>query len=131
MKKFILFLAFAIVGTFTVNAQHDAGMMKKEATKTIALEQTPGVFTQQGLTVAAGSYVFEVANNNVGQDVGLVVVPKGKDASDASNHIKEAYVTQVVGNNKTETSKVVTLTPGEYVYFCPMNKTPQYTLTVK
>ena len=31
-------------------------------------------------------------------------------------------------NNTKQTSKKVTLTKGEYVYFCPLNPTPQYTL---
>ena len=111
-------------------------MIKKDVkseieVKNISLEQTPGVLTQKELTVKAGNYVFEVANNNVGADVGFVLVPKGKDTSIAENHIQAAYLTKVAGNNKTEKSNVVTLTPGEYVYFCPMNKTPHYTLTVE
>ena len=50
---------------------------------------------------------------------------------DQANHIKSAYVQKTPNKGETAQSKVVTLTPGEYVYFCPLNKTPQYTLTVK
>jgi hypothetical protein len=58
-----------------------------------------------------------------------VLAPKGK--TDASNHIKNAYVTEVVKNNTTGHSKEVTLAKGEYVYFCPLNPTPQYILLVE
>ena len=112
--------------TATVNAQE---MMKKESVKTVTLEQTKGEFTQKGLTLSEGTYVFEIENTNVGADVGFVLTPKGK--LDAENHIKEAYVTSLVKNNTTGNTNKVTLKKGEYVYFCPLNKTPQYTLTVE
>ena len=106
--------------------------MKTETKATVvSLEQTKGEFTQKKLTLKEGKYIFEIANNNVGHKVGFVLVPKGKDASKPENHIKTAYVTKVVENNTKETSKVTTLTKGEYVYFCPMNPTPQYTLIVE
>ena len=79
----------------------------------------------------SGTYVFNVTNNQAGTDVGFVLVPEGKDASNPENHIKEAYVTQVVKEGTTESSNVVTLSKGTYKYFCPLNKTPQYTLVVK
>lgn len=97
--------------------------------KVISLEQTDGQFTIQSLTLPAGDYTFEIANNDVDHEVGFVLAPKGK--TDVANHIKDAYLTETVATGKKSTSKVVHLTPGEYVYFCPMNPTPQYTLTVK
>ena len=42
-----------------------------------------------------------------------------------------AYVTTTVKNNSVEPSKETKLTKGEYVYFCPLNPTPQYSLTVE
>lgn len=123
MKKAISILAIVLTFTFYSNAQ--------SSVKTIKLEQTPGEFTQKSVTVSEGTYVFEVSNNHVGKDVGLVLVEKGKDASKAENHIQTAYVTQVVKDGKVEKSKATKLKKGEYVYFCPLNPTPQYTLTVK
>ncbi|OEK09873.1 hypothetical protein A8C32_10205 [Flavivirga aquatica] len=123
MKKVILILVIALVFVLNSNAQ---GVVK-----TISLEQTKGEFTQKGLTVSEGSYVFEIANNHVGTDVGFVLVPKGKDATKPENHIKTAYVTTVVKDGKVEKSNATTLKKGEYVYFCPLNKTPQYALIVK
>lgn len=122
MKKLITVFAFILAVTFNAQAQE---------VKTVSLEQTKGEFTQKGITLSEGSYVFNISNNNVGSDVGFVLVPAGKDASNAQNHIKEAYVTKAVANGKTESTKTVTLKKGTYNYFCPLNPTPQYTLTVK
>ncbi len=128
MKKVISILVVVLAFTFNTNAQDK---MMDKAVKTIALEQTPGEFTQKSVTVSAGTYIFEVSNNHVGKDVGLVLVRKGDDASKPENHIQTAYVTSVVKDGGVETSKATTLTKGEYVYFCPLNPTPQYTLTVQ
>ena len=95
----------------------------------ISLEQTKGEFTQQGMTLAPGDYQFEIANNGVMHEVGFVLAPKGK--TDQANHIKEAYVKAPVKNGSTSMTNVVSLTPGEYVYFCPLNPTAQYELTVQ
>ncbi|WP_062053092.1 cupredoxin domain-containing protein [Aquimarina longa] len=122
MKKLITIFSFVIAIAFSTQAQE---------VKTVSLEQTKGEFTQKEITVSEGSYVFNISNNNVGTDVGFVLIPEGKDASDAKNHIKSAYVTKVVADGKTESTNTVTLKKGTYKYFCPLNKTPQYTLTVK
>jgi len=120
MKKIIAIAVFVLGFAFTSNAQE---------VKTVALEQTKGEFTQKALTLSEGTYIFEIENSNVGKDVGFVLAPKGKTAQ--KHHIKEAYVTSVVKNNTKENSKEVTLTKGEYVYFCPLNDTPMYSLTVE
>ncbi len=115
MKKLIAIVALVFTATLTTQAQ--------EVTKTISLEQTKGEFTQKQVTVNAGTYVFEIDNNNVGTKVGFVLVPKGKDISNPVNHIKTAYVTAPVENNTTGNSNPTTLEKGEYVFFCPLNKT--------
>ncbi|MDD7887168.1 cupredoxin domain-containing protein [Flavivirga sp. 57AJ16] len=126
MKKIISILVITLAFTLNTNAQDAMNHVK-----TVSLEQTKGEFTQKALTLSEGSYVFEVANNHAAKEVGLVLVPKGKDASKPENHIKTAYVTTVVKEGKVEKTNVTKLTKGAYVYFCPLNPTPQYTLTVK
>lgn len=121
MKKLIALFVLVLSVSFSVNAQDK--MMKESPSKTIALEQTKGEFTQKQIVVNEGTYTFEIANNNVGTDVGFVLVPKGKDVSNPENHIKTAYVTAVVKNNAQGTTNPTKLTKGEYVYFCPLNKT--------
>ena len=96
--------------------------------ETVSLEQQPGVFKQNKLALTAGAYQFNIANNNVDHEVGFVLVPKGK--YEATDHIKAAYVKQTVDTGKNSLTDVVTLEAGEYEYFCPMNPTPKYTLTV-
>lgn len=128
MKNLIVGL-FLVAFTLTAAAQDK--MMKKEMVKTIALEQTKGEFTQKNLTLSEGTYIFEVSNNNAAPEVGLVLIEDGKDGANPNNHIKDAYVSQMVKHGKTESSKAVTLRKGTYKYFCPFNNTPQYTLIVK
>lgn len=130
MKKTILILVVALVTAFSVQAQ-DSMKMDKDV-QTIKLEQTPGEFTQKNLTVSEGTYVFDIANNGVGHDVGFVLVKKGQDLSKPENHIQTAYVTKPVAAGASQTSKPTTLTKGEYVYFCPLNPTStDNILTVK
>lgn len=112
--------AFLFLFVFSLNAQ--------TAVKTISLEQTPGEFTVQNISVAPGDYQFEIANNGVAHEVGFVLVPKGK--TEAEDHIKEAYVQAPVAEGKRSMTKVVSLEEGEYEYFCPLNPTAKYPLTV-
>lgn len=126
MKKVIAVVALVFGVAFSMQAQDKMmkdDKMMKETVSTISLEQTPGEFTQKQITVSEGTYVFEIANNAVGHDVGFVLVEKGKDISKPENHIQTAYVTEVVGTGKRQTSKPTKLAKGEYVYFCPMNPT--------
>lgn len=118
MKKIIALLLFVFT---TVTFAQDV--------KTVSLEQTDGEFTEKGLVLAEGTYVFNIKNTGVNTDVGFVLAPKGH--TDKAHHIQNAYVQNLVKKGTTESSKEVTLTKGEYVYFCPLNPTPEYTLTVK
>lgn len=113
---FTLFFAF----TLAIHAQD---------VKTVQLQQTDGEFTVKELKLSEGTYVFEIENTGVDHEVGFVLAPKGK--TDQKHHIKNAYVTKTVKEGATESSKKVTLTKGTYVYFCPLNPTPQYTLVVE
>ncbi len=120
MYKKIMTLIFALVVLANLGFSQDM-------VKNITLEQTKGEFSVQELTLSPGTYQFEIVNNNVGSDVGFVLAPK----SNPDQHIEEAYVTELVKNNTAQKSKTVNLSPGEYIYFCPLNKTPQYSLIVE
>ena len=111
-------MAFVAVSLSAVNAQVNQ----------INLEQTKGVITTESLTLAEGDYQFNISNTNVGHDVGFVVVPKGKYGME--DHIKAAYVKAPVATGKSSLTEVVSLEAGEYEYFCPLNPTPKYRLTV-
>lgn len=105
-----------------------ASTTAENGVQTVALEQTGGEFTQKSLNLEAGTYVFNIQNKDVDHEVGFVLAPKGK--TDEANHIKEAYVTAPVKTGTTGKTNEVTLEKGEYVYFCPLNPTPEYTLVV-
>ena len=94
----------------------------------INLEQTEGVFTQTSLDLTEGDYQFNIANVDVDHELGFVLVPKGKYGE--KDHIKEAYVKSTVDAGEKSLTSVVHLEAGEYEYFCPLNPTPKYTLTV-
>lgn len=70
MKKLIA--TFVILLAFVFNGNAQDKMAKKETTKVVSLEQTKGEFTQKTITLSAGTYIFEISNNNVGKDVGFV-----------------------------------------------------------
>lgn len=121
MKKLIVTFVLALVGTALSQAQ--------EAT-TVQLSQTPGAFETEALTLHADTpYVFEVTNKGVDKAVGFVIAPKGM--TDQKNHVVNAYLSKTIKDGETASSKIVQLEKGEYVYFCPLNPTPQYTITVE
>ena len=121
-------MMFIAGSTFAQDNMAKKGMTDHASTaQTIKLEQIKGDFNIQGLTLAQGDYVFEVSNNGVDHEVGFVIAPK----SNPEAHIKTAYVQKTIKDGEKSTSKVVNLPKGEYVYFCPMNPTPKYTITVK
>lgn len=104
--------------------------------ETIKLEQTHGAFTTESLELEAGKeYNFEVTNN-AGRPAAFVLV-KAEDAETAKTDFKsviigDAALAGLLEDGQTGTSTgTVKLDAGEYVYFCPVNETPQYTITVK
>ncbi|MFK8054509.1 MAG: cupredoxin domain-containing protein [Saprospiraceae bacterium] len=143
MKSFtyrLIALALVLVtlnGFTSLHAQSDQmqekGMHKMESAVTLVqLTQTPGEFNVKGLTLDAGDYTFEVTNDGVDHEVGFVVQKAAdRDADMMKTAIKSAFTTEVVAPGATQRTGVVSLTPGEYLYFCPMNPTPKYTITVK
>ncbi|BDS13283.1 cupredoxin domain-containing protein [Aureispira anguillae] len=117
----ILFLLVAVVN-FGYAQEHTSSSV-------IKLEQTPGKFTVQSLTLEAGTYQFEIANKGINHEVGFVIAPKGKP--EQKYHIKEGYVQKTIKAGETSLTKQVSLEKGEYIYFCPLNPTPHYTLIVQ
>ena len=100
------------------------------AQETVSLNQIPGEFEETELSLKAGkAYVFEVSNVGIDHEVGFVIAPKGK--LEQKDHIKNAYLTKTIKDGEMASSNEVILEKGEYVYFCPLNPTPQYTLVVE
>lgn len=128
MKNLILILA-VLFGT-TLSAQNAMKKEMKTEAQVIELKQTPGKFDKKKLTLVAGqAYIFNVSNEGVDHAVGFVVAPKGNTGQES--HIQEAYVQEMIEDGKSSSSKEVVLEKGEYVFFCPLNPTPEYKLTVQ
>ena len=77
------------------------------------------------MRLKAGRYVFRVANKSVPYDLGFWLRGDGL--------INRARLPSVSGGGlRTGTTRdyEIDLKPGEYVYSCPLNPTPDYKLVV-
>lgn len=102
-----------------------------EEVKFIQLEEVKGAFTTEELVLEEGTYAFEVTNSGIDHEVAFVLAPAKEDLQQ-EDWISDAMLTSAISDGQTASStKPVKLEKGEYVYFCPMNPTPQYKLTVK
>lgn len=123
-----------------VEETHTPEKTKEESVETevetIKLEQTHGAFSTESLELEAGKeYNFEITNN-AGRPAAFVLV-KAEDSEAAKTDFKsviigDAALAGLLEDGQTGTSTgTVNLEAGEYVYFCPVNETPQYKITVK
>ena len=125
-------MAIALFSTQQILAQdkmmtkHDKMMNKNDVT-VIHLTQTTGEFDTQNLNLKPGKYIFEVTNQDVDHEVAFMLVPSDKPKAP----IKAAGLPGLLNKGETGKSQVVELTAGTYLYNCPLNPTPQYTLTVQ
>ncbi len=77
------------------------------------------------LRLKAGTYTFMVTNKNVTYPLGFWLRGKG---------LQEPALPSVSGGGLTlgkTNSYTITLEPGEYIYSCPLNPTPDYPLVVE
>ncbi len=125
MKKVIYSFVVAVLFLSASSA-----MAQKSEAKVIKLSQVDGKFTKEKLTLKPGKYIFEVKNKSVDKAVGLVVAPATEEGK-AGTHIKEGYLAKTIEKGESSRSQIVTLEPGTYKYFCPLNPTPEYTIEVK
>ena len=83
------------------------------------------------LELKSGTYTFRVVNKDVPYELGFWLRSKGYDWR---NPVHKLTKTSASGGGLVQgTTKdyKVTLKPGEYVYSCPLNTTPDYKLVVK
>ncbi|SFR31314.1 Cupredoxin-like domain-containing protein [Robiginitalea myxolifaciens] len=128
LKSLVVFGALLIAQTGLAQDKMAMNSSMEKAAKIVKLTQTEGEFTTKTLNLEAGNYIFEISNQGVDHELGFVLAPKGK--TDQAHHIKAAYVKKTVNDGESSQTNIVTLEKGEYVYFCPLNPTPHYTLIV-
>ena len=100
--------------------------MSDKATKVIQLSQIPGEYETKNLNLKAGEYVFEITNKNVDHPVAFFLTTTADQETPVDNSLLKGGVN--AGNSAK--SGVVNLSPGTYLYSCPMNPTEKYNLTV-
>ena len=83
------------------------------------------------LKLKPGDYVFRVANKNVPYSLGFWLRSKDYDRFNPLHRLSKTSVSG--GGLATGTTKdyAVTLKPGEFVYSCPLNPTPDYKIVVE
>jgi hypothetical protein len=87
---------------------------------------TQRVTESKPLVLAPGTYVFRVSNKNVPYELGFWLRGDGL--------LNRAKLPSVSGGGLVQGGTQdyeITLKPGEYVYSCPLNPTPDYKLVVK
>ena len=106
----------------------DHGYQSQRADDCVAINKTtaPARLEQvQDLMLPAGDYVFRVSNKNVPYELGFWLRGAGLVGYAALPSVSGGGLT--MGNSQ---DYQITLKPGEYVYSCPLNPTPDYRLTV-
>lgn len=85
----------------------------------------------QPMKLTAGDYIFKVSNKNVPYELGFWIREKGYNWANPLHKLNKLSVS---GGGMDEGKTIeykVTLKPGEYVFSCPLNTTPDYALIVE
>lgn len=130
-KKILSISLFTLVmGLFFT--QNAAAQTTEKNVTIIELIQTPGVFTTQDLDLKPGKYQFRIVNQNVDHELGFVI-QKAEDAKKdvMKTAVPNSFASKTVKAGEVAYTGVVDLIQGEYVYSCPLNPTPHYTIKVK
>lgn len=82
------------------------------------------------ITLKPGEYIFRVTNKNVPYELGFWLREKDYNWANPLHKLNKISISGGgMYTGKTLEYKV-TLTPGEYLYSCPLNTTPDYNLIV-
>lgn len=141
LLSLVLVLALgAIVNSASAQNVKKSVMHKKEMHKmektdnvtVIELTQTDGQFLTDGLDLKPGKYQFRIVNRDVNKEVGFLIQAKADAKGDPmKTAVENSFAQSMIKKGDAEYTGVVTLTKGEYVYSCPINPTPKYSISVK
>ncbi|MBT3558553.1 MAG: hypothetical protein HN644_08000 [Rhodospirillales bacterium] len=110
--------------------QHFTSTKKADCVAENLVSGTARLAEATTLTLVAGDYIFRVTNQTVPYALGFWL----READyDWKNPLHKLTKTSISGGGlSTGATKdyAVTLEPGEYVYSCPLNTTPDYKLVV-
>lgn len=85
----------------------------------------------QPLTLAPGKYIFRVENKNVPYELGFWLREKDYNWKNPLHKLTKTSISGGGLNTGITKDYEVELEPGEYLYSCPLNPTPDYKLIVK
>jgi len=105
---------------------------KKNDPTIIKLTQTSGKFESEDLKLKPGNYQFEIYNNDIESEVAFVLRKEtDRESMEMSTALPNSLLDKPLNNGESGTTGIVKLESGEYVYGCPLNGTPIYTITVE
>ncbi len=126
MKNKFLMLLVIVVALFNV-----AGLAQSKA-KIIKLSETVGQFETKSLKLKPGKYQFEVTNKNVDHEVAFFLQEEAnKGKTEMSSTVANSLLPKTLKQGESALTGIVELKKGNYVYSCPLNPTPHYTITVE
>lgn len=131
MKKQFLTFVFVAVATL-LSSNNSFAQSKEQKVTVIDLSQTTSEFNVKGLQLKPGKYQFKVTNVDVNKELGFVIQKASdKDKDVMKTAVENSFTTALIKKGDTQITGVVELKEGEYVYSCPLNPTPHYTISVK
>lgn len=126
MKNKFLLLLVIVVALFNV-----AGLAQSKI-KIIKLSETVGQFETKSLKLKPGKYQFEVTNKNVDHEVAFFLQEEAnKGKTEMSSTMTNSLLPKTLKQGESAITGIVELKKGNYVYSCPLNPTPHYTITVE
>lgn len=107
----------------------DHGYQSRNADDCVAINDRTGddrLAKAEPMVLAPGEYIFRVSNRNVSYPLGFWLRGDGLVARATLPSVSGGGLT----TGKTQDYRI-TLEPGEYVYSCPLNPTPDYPVIVR
>jgi hypothetical protein len=107
----------------------DHGYQSRKSDDCVAINDRTGeqrLAKSEPLVLAPGEYIFRVSNRNVPYSLGFWLRGDGLVARATLPSVSGGGLT----TGKTQDYRI-TLEPGEYVYSCPLNPTPDYPVIVR
>ena len=111
---------------------HDFTTTKKADCEAINAESgAQRVAEAQTLTLKPGTYVFRVTNKDVPYELGFYLREHDYDWKNPLHKLRKTSVSGGGLHAGVTKDYEVELKPGEYLYSCPLNTTPDYKLIVE
>ncbi len=116
-----------------LDVESDKGYSSSRKADCEAINATSGAERVAGaktLTLKPGEYVFRVANKNVPYELGFWLREKDYNWANPLHKLNKISVSGGGLHQGKSKDYKVTLKPGEYLFSCPLNTTPDYKLVV-